>query len=80
MKLRGKLKRKFTCTAVICKNVSSSKETAVLARVSITEAALEEALAQVKKCRHTEGCEAAASVAAAIGDQCNKYRPLSPRR
>ena len=60
----------------------SSKEAAVLATVSITEAALEEALAQVERDDGAPSAvEAAASEAAAMGDCCNRWQwPLSPMR
>ena len=53
----------------------SSKEAAVLATVSITEAALEEALAQVERDDGAPSAvEAAASEAAAMGDCCNRWQ------
>ena len=48
LKLRRKLKGNVY-NAVLCKSISSSEEAADIATGSITEAAFEEALAQVEK-------------------------------
>ena len=59
----------------------SSKEAAVLATVSVAEAALEKRLLRLRDDGAPSAVEAAASEAAAMGDCCNRWQwPLSPMR